>query len=265
MGCTVFADGSGLFHKGSGGTGMAFPDVCLSPPPAPTGPIPIPYPNNLKAGDLTKGSTSVKIEGNPTALKNQSSVSTSTGDEAGNQGGNVVTHKTAGKGYFSLWSFTVKIEGKNACRHDDPMGQNCASTPAGGLDVASRVVAASAEDPKEKCEEKYSRKDRHGTPTPKQRFVVNTCPPAKGPPILCWECGKPSPKPMIPDHQPPLVVNYYAGGCHDKEKGGKQEKFAKSPKSVKPHCTGCSSKQGGFMSGYSRTLKGLHGLLPGAV
>src|SRR5579859_4319604 len=112
MGCTVFANNDGFFSKNSGGSGKAFPDVCLSPPPPPAGPVPIPYPNMLQASDLTQGSTTVKIDGAPTALEDSSFVSTSSGDEAGTQGGNVVTHQTKGKGYFMLWSFDVKVEGK---------------------------------------------------------------------------------------------------------------------------------------------------------
>ena len=100
MAHTVFANGDGLFHKGSGGSGKAFPDVCLSPPPAPTGPVPVPYPNIADAGDLSEGSSTVKVNGEPTALEDKSYVSTSSGDEAGNQGGNVVTHKTKGKFSF---------------------------------------------------------------------------------------------------------------------------------------------------------------------
>jgi uncharacterized Zn-binding protein involved in type VI secretion len=124
MGLTVFAEKMGFFHKGSGGHGVAPGDVCLSPPPPPAGPAPIPYVNSVSSSDLSDGSQSVKIDGEPTALEDSSTVSTSTGDEAGTQGGNVVTHKTKGKAAFTLWSFTVKVEGKGVGRHGDPMGQN---------------------------------------------------------------------------------------------------------------------------------------------
>src|SRR6476620_9766212 len=143
MALTVFAEGMGLFHKGSGGFAVAPGDVCLSPPPPPAPPAPVPYINNLSAGDLDKGSKSVLIDGEQTALEDASEVTTSTGDEAGTQGGNVITHKTKGKGYFSLWSSTVKIESKGVCRHGDPMGQNCASMPYGCLDQ-SAVTAINA-------------------------------------------------------------------------------------------------------------------------
>jgi hypothetical protein len=51
----------------------------------------------IESSDLASGSTTVKLQGNPTALEGQSYVSTSTGDEGGTQGGNVITHKTKGK------------------------------------------------------------------------------------------------------------------------------------------------------------------------
>ncbi|TIL81948.1 MAG: DUF4150 domain-containing protein, partial [Mesorhizobium sp.] len=126
MGNSVYADGMGFFHQGSNGKGIAPGDVCLSPPTPPGVPVPVPYVNMLSASDLTKGSKSVKIQGNPTALESSSEIATSTGDEPATQGlgAGVVTHKIKGKGAFKLWSFTVKVEGKGVDRHGDPMGQN---------------------------------------------------------------------------------------------------------------------------------------------
>ncbi|NVB42718.1 DUF4150 domain-containing protein [Pseudenhygromyxa sp. WMMC2535] len=101
-------------------------DVCLSPPP---GPVPIPYTNFLTAIDLVKGSKTVRIDGEPTALENLSETSTSTGDAGGTLGGSVITGKILGKGYFTVWSMTVFIEGLGVARHGDLMGQNSASAP----------------------------------------------------------------------------------------------------------------------------------------
>jgi Toxin PAAR-like domain len=281
MSCTVFANGMGFFHKGSGGTAKAYPDVCLSPPPPPTGPVPVPYPNSLTASDLASGSKTVKIQGKPTALEDSSYVSTSTGDEGGTQGGGVVTHKTKGKGYFTLWSFDVKVEGKGVDRHHDPMLQNCASPPGNGLTPKAKLLANKAENPQVKCcppkPNAYSKKARFGSPTAAQKRAVNES-TKNGP--KCWECDslsprgwkKPPPPPpgtpnpaskggkkrrFVADHDPPLLITYYAGGCKNK---ADQEKAAKDPKKVKPHCSQCSSKQGGAMSGYStNTLKKAHG------
>lgn len=53
MGLSVFAENLGLFHKGSGGKGVAPGDVCLSPPPPPTGP--------MLTGDATPGEEESEI------------------------------------------------------------------------------------------------------------------------------------------------------------------------------------------------------------
>ena len=256
MSCTVFANSNGLFHKGSGGSGTAFPDVCLSPPPPPGGPQPIPYANKISASDLTDGSTTVKIQGNPTALKNQSKISTSTGNEGGTQGGGVITHKTKGKAVAMFWSLDVKIEGKNAVRHSDPAGQNAATPPMNGLDGSLVVTQAlaKARAKSKTCPRKYNKKDRHGSPTQAQKDHVN-----QKPPIKCWECPAVmsgiAPDRAVADHQPPVLIAYYAGGCHDAGKNpNPHEQWAKSTASVKPHCRKCSSSQGGAMSGLSRTL-----------
>ena len=101
MGKKVFANGMEIAHKAGVGKVMAaFPDVCLSPPPPPTGPLPVPYPNTSFAKDLQEGSTSVKIGGKPLALNGQSYYKSSPlGNEAAtrNFGGSVITHTIAGR------------------------------------------------------------------------------------------------------------------------------------------------------------------------
>ena len=112
----------------------AFPDVCLSPPSPPAGPLPIPYPDTSFSSDLKEGSQSVKIGGKPAALAGQSYYKVSMlGDEAATKawGMNVVTHQITGKTYFQSWSMDVKIEGKNVCRHLDLTTSNHASDPPG--------------------------------------------------------------------------------------------------------------------------------------
>lgn len=262
MSCSVFANSNGLFHKGSGGSGAAYPDVCLSPPPPPAGPIPVPYPNKISAADLTDGSTTVKIQGEPTALKDQSSISTSTGDEGGTQGGGVITHKTQGKAVATFWSIDVKIQGKNAVRHGDPAGQNTATPPWNGLNTRLKVVKAALRDATEAdepCPKKYSKSARHNSPNDQQKEHVNQRPPQP----KCWECRRPAvgTERMIADHQPPCVIKYYAGGCHeDPEKDNPYKEWCKSTEAVRPHCSDCSPTQGGLMSALSKTLADAHGL-----
>jgi hypothetical protein len=245
MACTVYAENMGLFHKGSGGKGVAPADVCLSPPPPPTGPAPIPYVNSLMASDLAKGSKKVMCDGEPTALEDASEVSTSMGDEAGTQGGNVVTHKTKGKGYFTLWSFTVQVEGKGVCRHGDMMGQNSASNPPGTVNAAALVIFTAAIP-------------QAGTPcpTPYSRRAGNYGPDRAGPQRQacrggrCWQCGARNsglndPQNFTPDHQPPLKTAWEAGGCHmvPTGPGGAFEQWAQSAAAVVPHCKTCSDAQ----------------------
>ncbi|WP_255636833.1 DUF4150 domain-containing protein [Hyalangium versicolor] len=118
----VYANGRSVVHKGDGQVNTcAVPDVCKTPSPG--GPVPIPYVNVARDGDLAQGSTSVSIEGNPVALKD-SNLSTSSGDEPGTAGGGLVSSKTKGKMTWANASIDVKIEGKGVVRFMDPTQHN---------------------------------------------------------------------------------------------------------------------------------------------
>ena len=69
-------------------TAMAFPDVCKTP--TPVGTIPIPYPNIAQFSNATgvsdEGGKELLVGGNHVLLKD-SNVSSSNGDEAGSSGG----------------------------------------------------------------------------------------------------------------------------------------------------------------------------------
>ncbi len=124
---TVSANGKSIVHKGSGGNAMAtIPDVCITPFPPPTGPIPLPYPNFMKSDKVDMGSILTKIDGESAALAG-SIISESTGDEVGSQGG-IVSGSTKGKGSFLKWSPNVKIEGRPVCRKGDMMTCNTINT-----------------------------------------------------------------------------------------------------------------------------------------
>jgi hypothetical protein len=120
MPCTVFANGRGIVHKASGGMSTVFPDVCKTPTPG--GPVPIPYPNLGMASNTTGGPTSVTVDGQMPMVKG-AKYALSTGDEAGSAGG-VVSGVIKGECEFMLYSFDVKLEGKNACRLGDPLFHN---------------------------------------------------------------------------------------------------------------------------------------------
>jgi hypothetical protein len=132
MGMEVYANGMSIACKAaSGKSAAAMPDVCLSPPSPPAGPVPIPYPNTASASDTTDGSKTVLINDQEVMLKNKSTFKTSTGNEAATKslGMGVVTHQIQGKAAFLAWSMDVKFEGENVPRHLDIMGHNEASDP----------------------------------------------------------------------------------------------------------------------------------------
>lgn len=119
---TVFANGRSILHAGHGSTHIAAPpDVCKTPSPG--GPIPIPYVNIAKDGDLAKGTKTIKIEGHPVAIES-SNLSTSTGDEPGTAGGGIISSKTKGKLTWASVSPDVKYEGKGVVRFMDVTQHN---------------------------------------------------------------------------------------------------------------------------------------------
>lgn len=99
----------------------AMPDVCLSPPSPPAGPIPIPYPNFSKASDTSNGTRTVMVGGAEAGIKTDSNYKSSKGDEAATKslGMGVMSHQIQNTTYFAAWSFDVKFEGKNVVRHLD--------------------------------------------------------------------------------------------------------------------------------------------------
>ncbi len=129
----VYANGNAIAGKAGGGKVIAaFPDVCLSPPSPPAGPIPVPYPDTSFSKDTKNGSKTVKINNKEVMLKNKSFYKTSPlGDEAATRsfGASVITHVITGKTYFSAWSMDVKFEGLNVPRHIDITTSNHASYP----------------------------------------------------------------------------------------------------------------------------------------
>jgi hypothetical protein len=223
----------------------------------------------LSASDLADGSQTVMVDGNPTALEDSSYVSTSTGDEAGTQGGSVITHKTKGKGYFNLWSFTLLIEGKGADRHGDPMGQNCASGPPSCVDMQALVDLAKTPGFEIAPCPPYDRKALGlEKPTTAQYKKVRGKP--------CWECaealkttsvlrfttkrgivrktsaytsGRRDTKKMTPDHQPPIAVAWDLGGCHLQPSPDAFIEWANHPDTVRPHCKYHSGSQSGTING----------------
>lgn len=131
----VVVNGLGLTYKSTIGLSIAtIPDVCKTPSPG--GPVPIPYPNIANQGSLDKGTKKVKAKGKMVAVKG-SQYTRSNGDEAGTAGG-VKSSVNMKATDWILYSFDVKMEGKNACRHTDKKFHNNQNTVdlAGNVDVA---------------------------------------------------------------------------------------------------------------------------------
>jgi uncharacterized Zn-binding protein involved in type VI secretion len=141
MPVTVKVNGAmnSLVHKGSNGVSVAtIPDVCKTPSPG--GPVPIPYPNISQAATLSKGTTTVKADGMMIAIKG-SEFSLSNGDNAGTVGG-VKSSTFMKESTWILYSFDVKMNGKNACRLTDKKFQNHENT-ADLAGVFQQTVAVS--------------------------------------------------------------------------------------------------------------------------
>jgi len=125
MAQTIFVNGRGVVHKGSGGMSIVFPDVCKTPSPA--GPVPLPYPNTAKAADTSGGPTTVTCDGEMPMVKG-AKYSQSMGDEPGTAGG-VVSSCNRGEAEFMMYSMDVKFDGKNVCRMGDPLFHNKKNIP----------------------------------------------------------------------------------------------------------------------------------------
>lgn len=122
MSKNVFANGREVSATSDSNASLgAMPDVCLSPPTPPAGPIPIPYPNFSKSSDTDDGTRSVQIGGDQVSIKDSSNYKQSNGDEAATKslGMGVMSAQIQNTTYFAAWSFDVKFEGENAVRQLD--------------------------------------------------------------------------------------------------------------------------------------------------
>lgn len=105
-----------------GGNCMAFPDVCKTP--TPVGTVPVPYPNTamlMQANPVTC-SRKVRIMNQPVITK-QTTIPMTSGDEAGAAGG-VVSGSIKGPAQVKMGSLKVKAEGNAVVFQTCPWGQN---------------------------------------------------------------------------------------------------------------------------------------------
>lgn len=158
MPVTVKVNGvaNSLVHKGSNGISIAtIPDVCKTPSPG--GPVPIPYPNISQSISLDKGTTTVKADGGMMIANKGSEFSLSNGDNAGVAGG-VKSSTFMKESTWILYSFDVKMDGKNACRLTDKKFQNHENTAdLAGVFVKPTNLSAADSDLWDKCEAQHER------------------------------------------------------------------------------------------------------------
>jgi hypothetical protein len=138
MTVTVKANDLTISHKGSNGFSIAtLPDVCKTPSPG--GPVPMPYPNAARSGDLADGTKTVKADGgNMIAIKG-SHYRMSTGDEPGTVGG-VASNTFKKETDWITYSFDVKMDGGNVCRLTDKKFHNHKNTVDAAGDVEIPVI-----------------------------------------------------------------------------------------------------------------------------
>ena len=147
MARTVFANNRNFSHKGSGDTSnSSAPDVCKTPMGNSTPPIP--YPVISQASSAGGYSTSVFIDGNPTALAGSTHTRCS-GDQAGSATG-VGSGTVGDKTRFTTYSFDVRIEGQGAVRHMDMTTMNNGNTMGSVLGMANPPENP-AEDQQAEC------------------------------------------------------------------------------------------------------------------
>jgi Domain of unknown function (DUF4150) len=171
---SVFANGREISGKATPNkTIAAFPDVCLSPPSPPAGPIPIPYPITGVASDTTDGTGSVFIKGKEVGKKNGVKYSKVNGNQPATNsfGAGIVSHKIQGPLKFAAYSFDVFIEKGGAERFMDLTTQNHMNTPNPSVGMSTAAAAAGGPPPDPDCEAlRYQNALFRGA-------VANDCPP----------------------------------------------------------------------------------------
>lgn len=241
---SVYANGRSIVHKGDGGVQTCpIPDVCKTPSPG--GPVPIPYVNVAKNGDLAKGTKKVKVEGHSAAIDG-ANLSTSTGDEAGTAGGGVVSSKTKGKMKWAACSSDVKLEGKgvvrflDVCLHngntDNTGGQPNTGSPGltYGGDAPCPICGATGGHPipsNEATEEKVAEFNESEPPTrpgDEYGYMIGAlqCVDKSGKLVMLTGHSGEATGGNIPNHQNP--------GAQGKSLGGQPYSVKKAPNSSRP-------------------------------
>jgi hypothetical protein len=242
MGVTIHVNGAtnSLVHKGSMGIAKStLPDVCKTPSPG--GPVPIPYPVIVSmSSNLKKGTKTVKVDGKKMAAVKGSEFSRCSGDEPGTAGG-VKSSTNMKEATWLLYSFDVKLDGKNACRLSDKMMMNHGNTAClgGVFQGPVAVVDAIGQDVADEiCEAicDTRKKQKSGE--------ISTTKPPNGPPPKYYR--------SLQDH----VAGQFGSGFPLNE----PNKLAKGLKLVAEMTWTIPKKIGGaFIGVMSKTRPGMHG------
>lgn len=105
-----------------GGSCMAFPDVCNTP--TPVGTVPIPYPNVAQLMQANPATCSKRVRIlNQAVITKQTAVPMTSGDEAGAAGG-LVSGVIKGSAQAKTGSIKVKVEGNPVVFQTCLWGQN---------------------------------------------------------------------------------------------------------------------------------------------
>lgn len=105
------------------GIAFAFPDICKTPSPG--GSVPVPYPNIAQLSDAKDVADDLLLGGSPLkALLLDSFVQASTGDEGGTAGGGLKSGGIKGQCKVTSASTTVLYGGKGVARFGDTTSQN---------------------------------------------------------------------------------------------------------------------------------------------
>lgn len=182
MASEVYANGMEVSGKASTHQVIAsMPDVCLSPPSPPAGPVPIPYPNFAQASDTTDGSKTVLAGGKEISLKGVSSYKKSTGDEAATKslGMGTISHNITGPVKHKAGSFDVKVEGSDLVRHLDLTTGNHINSGNGATAPKGAKVAPPDKDPecqklRERNEEKREETETADVSKSKKDAITGT-------------------------------------------------------------------------------------------
>ncbi|GJH29934.1 PAAR-like domain-containing protein [Caballeronia novacaledonica] len=194
----VFANGREVSCKSDGNhCNGAMPDVCLTPPPPPAGPLPIPYPNFSDDGTTDDGTCDVQIGGKTVGQKNKSTFKNSKGNEAATraQGMGVITHNISGATSHTAWSMNVKGENENITRHLDMTTHNHGSPPTNGAVTVKMGALERASPAEPECQElqeknKTTRKALGQNDATSTVTTANFTPAGGGAPQTVWSCSR---------------------------------------------------------------------------